>query len=354
MPDKLQEIAGIASDLGFAVIEIEDPDAIPHSTDECAAVLTLLVEEDDAGQLEAWGTHLKAAEVPFITITDDSEEMTLCAFSCGAFSNWPFNMTPASLMARLQNVALRLNYEQKLKQRIRDLEQMNQRMKRYVGNVAHDLRGPLGKLINTSEVLLSGVEADSLDTFYKIMARTSRRGFELVNNILDMTSLESGKLRIVQSRCNLSEIADQVITELNYLASDKEISLRNRILMPIDIVGDQQRLLQVLSNLVTNAVKFTPRFGTVTVQAKPGDGGMRVQVIDTGVGMSDAIVANLFELGEGKKSTLGTEGERGTGLGLAIAQEIIRAHGSEITVNSVPGEGSTFSFMLPVWQEQDT
>jgi len=353
--EKLPHLGKIAQDLDLTLVAVADRDDVSEDLDceDCLLVVLDLGKTTAEGIADVGDWVIRMCpDQPVVFAGLAHDDGVIAGFDAGAYDVFRETIEDEVLSVRVRNLLDRLLKQQALNHENERLVQMSLRMKKYVGHVAHDLRGPLGKLINTSEVLLSGVEADSQEAFFSIIARTSRRGFELVNNILDITSLESGQLRIEKGKCNLSVMADQVITELNYLASEKEIGLRNRILMPLEVYADAQRVIQVLSNLITNAIKFTPRFGTVTLQAKPGVGGMRIQVVDTGVGINQETVDRLFDL-ESKTSTLGTEGERGTGLGLAIAQEIIKGHDSQITVTSMPDEGSTFSFQLPMWQVPD-
>jgi len=226
---------------------------------------------------------------------------------------------------------------------------MNKRIRKFVGTVAHDLRGPLGKLINTSEILLSGVEPEAVNTFYKIMSQTSRRGFDLVNDLLDITALETGLVRLNAEDCDLKLLAQRVIAELGYLAAAKEINLVNNMVEPLVAKADTRRIFQVLVNLINNAVKFTPRSGMITLLAIEEDSGIKISVCDSGVGIPPEKLGDLF-LKHEKISTPGTEGEPGTGFGLALAQEIVQGHGSSIEVDSELGKGSCFSFILPLWE----
>ncbi len=242
-----------------------------------------------------------------------------------------------------------------MSRRIKDLKETREEMEKrvlqmrdFVSIVAHDLRAPLGKLINISEVLISGVDPEELHTFYQLLQKTSKRGFSLVNDILDLTAVESGKVQLDMQRCDIWPLAIQIISELNYLANEKNITLVNNIHDSLEVRADGRRIFQVLANLVTNAVKFTPRDGVVTLNTRVLEDGVELQVCDTGVGIPQDMISALFAKHE-KVSTQGTDGERGTGFGLPLSQELIRAHGSSIEVLSEQGKGSVFKFMLPWW-----
>lgn len=232
----------------------------------------------------------------------------------------------------------------------RQLTEVNHRMRKFVGIVAHDLRAPLGKLINISEVLLSGVEPDTVHTFYKLLVQTSRRGFDLVNDILDLTAMENGQIQLEMDRLDFTELVQQVITELEYLAAEKQITIVNEITGSNLVRADSKRIFQVLGNLLTNAVKFTPTAGRITFKSEALEDGFLIKMEDTGVGMPRATLDKLFNKHE-KVSTVGTEGERGTGLGLLLCQELLQAHGSKIEVTSELNKGSCFMFQLPWWRD---
>lgn len=239
----------------------------------------------------------------------------------------------------------------RINRRCEDLEASIQKMRSFVGIVAHDLRAPLGKLINISELLIAGVDEEELPTFYRLLHKTSKRCFDLVNDILDLTALESGRVRLNFQKCDLWPLAIQVVSELGYLANEKEIRLRNEIRDPLEVRADSRRMFQVLVNLITNAIKFTPRRGAIVLSAESLQEGVRMEIKDSGIGIPAYLLDRLFEKHE-KISTPGTDGERGTGLGLALSQQLVHAHGSRISVESEEGKGSTFSFVLPWWRFQ--
>ena len=285
-----------------------------------------------------------ASRLPTVWWHATADVMTR-AYEYGVKDVWCGELPRTILVSKLKNCLETYTQIATLEKEKDHLLEVNRRMQKFVGNVAHDLRGPLGKLINIGEVLLAGVDAEALDTFYKIIAKTSQRGFELVKDLLDITALEQGHIKIETEKSDLAVVAQQVVTEQNYLAERKNIHLVNSISVPAPVTMDGPRIIQVLVNLVGNAIKFTPKSGTVTLSAHKQGSGLRIKVIDTGVGMSPEAVDDLF-LKHRKRSTPGTEGERGTGFGLVLAQEIIKAHGSEIQVESELGRGSCFSFVL--------
>ena len=135
-----------------------------------------------------------------------------------------------------------------------------------------------------------------------------------------------------------------------YAAAKKEITLINHSIQAPPVLVDKNRITQVLDNLIFNAIKFTPRGGKVELRSIQEDEGLKIVVVDTGIGVTNEIKDKLFNKHE-KTSTLGTEGETGTGFGLPLAQELIQAHSSKIFIENNADQGSTFYFTIP-WASQ--
>jgi signal transduction histidine kinase len=181
--------------------------------------------------------------------------------------------------------------------------------------------------------------------------RNGRHLLGLINDVLDLSKIEAGQLTLSLSDYSLKSVIQTVFSAVEPLASEKKIALK------IDVApelpqgrGDERRLTQVLLNLVGNAIKFTD-VGEVSIKGSSTNGSFNVLVRDTGPGISEADQAKLFqEFQQADNSIIRKKG--GTGLGLAISKRIIEMHGGKIWVESVVGQGSTFSFTLPVSAEQ--
>ena len=362
-PENLLVLETLLDEFDLDIVKASSgAEALKLSVREDFALILLDVQMPDLDGFET-AEMLRSVEktryipIIFVTAISKDAEHVFKGYESGAV-DYLFKPIEPLILKNKVKIFLEL-YEQKIRlmEQAHKLEQANERlvdmnnqMRKFVGIVAHDLRAPLGKLINLSEVLLSGVEPESLDTFYEMLLKTSRRGFALVNDILDLTAMESGRVQLEIERCDLSGVARSVVTELEYMAEEKGVRLLNKVDIPFDVRADGKRIFQVLGNLLTNAVKFTPRAGTVTLQVIPLDGGARVMVSDTGVGMSKKLIDDLFVKHE-KRSSPGTEGEMGTGFGLSLSQELVNAHQSKIEVKSEVDKGSCFSFVLPWWEE---
>ncbi|MGI9188722.1 MAG: ATP-binding protein [Longimicrobiaceae bacterium] len=214
-----------------------------------------------------------------------------------------------------------------------------------LGVVAHDLRNPLNTIRLGTELLLeTGADANQRKQL-GIVTRAADQMNRLIEDLLDVRRIETGRLAVVPAPAALHPLLTETAELLRPLATAGSLALEcdasddlPRVLM------DGARVQQVISNLVGNAVKFTPAGGRVAIEAVEADGVVRVMVRDTGQGIAKEELPHVF----GQFWQAGRADRRGIGLGLAIAHGIIEAHGGQIWVESEPGQGSTFHFTLPV------
>ncbi|WP_375770178.1 HAMP domain-containing histidine kinase [Archangium gephyra] len=214
--------------------------------------------------------------------------------------------------------------------------------------VSHDLKNPLGSISLTTQLmrrlLPPGAEGERLLKHTHTIERSVERMDRLIKDLLDMASLQAGQFKLVLGRYAVDDLVRDGLVLLEPLAIEKRVELRTRL--PRErywVECDRDRFFQVLSNLVGNALKFTPEGGTVTVQVVPGEGFIRFCVKDTGPGIPAEALPHLFEPFWQVEGT----GKKGTGLGLTISRGLVMAHGGSLEVESEQGQGSTFSFTLP-------
>ena len=217
--------------------------------------------------------------------------------------------------------------------------------------VAHDLRSPLNTISMATGLLLDmpASDADRAKRL-KIIQRAGEAMNRLIQDLLSVTTIEAGRLSIEPRKVEVAGLFYEAVEMLEPAAREKGITLT--VERPIDIPpirGDQGRILQVLSNLVSNALKFTPSGGVVTLSAELVDGRVQCSVRDTGPGIPPEQLPNVF----GKFWQARRGDRRGVGLGLAIARGIVEAHGGTIGVKSDVGRGSVFSFTLPIWSDAE-
>ena len=217
--------------------------------------------------------------------------------------------------------------------------------------MSHELRTPLTSFREGTSLLLEGVGGTLNEKQQKLMgivSEESNRLIELVNSLLDLSKMEAGMMRFNFSRINLLPLLTIAAQLLEPLLVNKKIALRLDLPESLPAVQlDNGRILQVLKNLLGNAIKFTPEGGTITVAAGVQSGVIQVSVKDNGPGISGDQLQLIFEKFRQVPSP-GTPMVKGTGLGLAIVEQIITAHGGKVWAESKPGRGSTFHFTLPL------
>jgi signal transduction histidine kinase len=208
--------------------------------------------------------------------------------------------------------------------------------------IAHDLRQPLSVItMGSTELGRKATTAPEMEKMLRLIQRSTDRARELVDNALDAMRAEAGKLGIERAPVDPSELCAHAVDAVALIASRKGVRLESDVGSRRPVLGDQPRLSQVLVNLLGNAVKFTPPGGIVSLYVDESDTGLTFSVRDTGPGIpADEVKAIFTTFWAG--STGG-----GTGLGLWIACAIVDAHGSELKVESRPGDGTKFSFSLP-------
>lgn len=243
------------------------------------------------------------------------------------------------------------NLQRELAKKNAQLEQLNEQKNRLLGMAAHDLRNPLGVILSYSE-FLEAEAADVLNVeqreFVSTIKDTSQFMLRMVNDLLDVTNIESGQLKLDRQPADLGLLIQRNLALNRVLAVKKDITIEFQ--PPVDgpeISFDAGKLEQVLNNLVSNAVKFSHRGTRVLVRMTCTPERVTVAVQDQGQGIPAADLPKLFKPFS-RLSVRSTAGEESTGLGLAIVRRIIEGHGGRIWVESTVGQGSTFSFTLPV------
>lgn len=246
----------------------------------------------------------------------------------------------------------------KLEAKIVELEKANAELREldrlkseFVSTVSHELRTPLNIIIGHAEVLqdeLFGPLNDHQKRYVDNIVRSARHLLDLVENILDLSKIESGKLELNMQPFDVAEAVEEVRALLAPLAERKNIRLRVRIDPDLrEVVADRLRFKQILYNLMSNAIKFTPDGGRVNVVLERlPDGWVQIVVQDTGIGIPKEHFETIFERFRQLDSSFSREWE-GTGLGLALTREFVRLHGGRIEVQSEVGKGSTFTVFLP-------
>jgi signal transduction histidine kinase len=229
----------------------------------------------------------------------------------------------------------------------RELEQLKAD---FISTISHELRTPLFSIHGFAEVLL---EEDELDPatrteFLATIKRQAAQLSEMVNNLLDLSKFDEGRLEFEREPVAMIDLINQTILKLQGYAHERKVRLQSNLpgLLPM-IIGDKFRLEQVLTNLIGNAIKFSDTEGQVVVIASSGSGEILIEVEDDGIGIPQEDLDQIFS----RYYQAEHKSERsamGSGLGLHIAQKIVEGHGGRIWAESTTGQGSTFRFTLPI------
>ena len=232
----------------------------------------------------------------------------------------------------------------------RQVEIANRNKSEFLANMSHELRTPLNAIIGFSEVLSEKMFGELNDKQLEYMQDIHSSGehlLALINDILDLSKIEAGRMELELASFDLRELLDAAMTLVRERASHHGLTLELDVDDNLaEWVGDERKVKQVAINLLSNAVKFTPAGGTVTLRARRQPDAVEIAVIDTGVGIAPQDQALVFEeFRQARGDHLGKS--EGTGLGLSLAKRFVELHGGTIRVESAPGEGSTFAFILP-------
>ncbi len=267
-----------------------------------------------------------------------------------------FNETASELLEIRKKLEAKIEIANKdLEKKNRELIAANEELKKldelksdFISLVSHELKTPLSSMRISAEYLESqgNVDTEVKKEMLQIIIRNIDRQTRLINDILDLSKIEAGKLELQSSHVDMKEIANVAVENIGQLALKKNIKVSLDIPEKLSpVMADKEKLIIVLNNLFENALKFTPDGGSIVLSAKDDGNGIKVSMTDTGIGIEKEKMEKIFEkfyqVDSSSRRKIG-----GCGLGLSISSEIIKAHGSEIRVESEPGKGSTFSFTL--------
>ena len=232
----------------------------------------------------------------------------------------------------------------------REIEIANKHKSEFLANMSHELRTPLNAILGYTELIIDNIYGDVPEKIQEVLERVEKNGrhlLNLINDVLDLSKIEAGRLTLSLNEYSMQDIIQTVFTSVEALAAEKNLDLNVKIRGVLNTgKGDEQRIAQVILNLLGNAIKFTEQ-GKVEVAATVSDESFLVSITDTGPGLSETDQKKIFEEFRQADASI-TRAKGGTGLGLSISKKIVEMHGGRIWVDSSLGKGSTFSFKLPI------
>jgi len=344
------DVEVIEADSGFAAMEL----ALLH--DFCLAIVDVQMPEMDGYELvEFLRSNLGTRNLPviFVSAIFSDEYHHRKGYEAGAvdFMSKPFN--PDILLSKVkvflelcqQRAALQVANEQ--------LAAMNASKDKFFSIVAHDLRAPFNPLLGMSRTFTEipdGTPYADIRARGKTMYQAAAAVYDLLENLLQWSRVQRGRMEYAPAPVDLPVLAHATLRLLENTAADKAITISAPLPPTLRVQSDRNMLATILRNLISNALKFTPTGGQVTLSARPADNApdwAEITVRDTGVGIRPTDQAKLFRL-DVHHSTPGTAAEAGTGLGLILCQEMVAQHGGRIWVESGAGVGTAVKFTMPL------
>lgn len=314
----------------------------------------------------------KGVETPFIMLTGQGDEKTAVqAMRDGAYNyvvkdDVYLQVIPhvidETLLQYLSNQE-KARLEREIREKNIQLEKANRELKKldqlksdFIASVSHEIRTPLNAVRESISLVIDGVADPKQEKGKRILEigfRNIERLGGMINDLLDFAKIEAGKMRLHLAFCDLQTLLDEVALGFQGLADSKKVKLIFKIQEnPPIVYADAERIIQILTNLVNNAIKFTPPNGSVTLYyEKLGNEMIKVLVADTGPGISNEDQPKIFQRFEQLDNNNMERGNRGTGLGLSICKELVKLHHGKIWVESEPGKGSKFIFTLPTSEQ---
>ena len=234
-----------------------------------------------------------------------------------------------------------------------ELEIANKHKSEFLANMSHELRTPLNAILGFTELIIDNIYGDVPEKIQEVLGRVEKNGrhlLSLINDVLDLSKIEAGRLKLSINDYSMQGVIEAAVTSVEALAMEKKLDLKINIREDLAKgKGDEQRISQVILNLLGNAIKFTDQ-GEVKVEAKISNGDYLVSISDTGTGLTAEDQQKIFEEFRQADGS-STRKKGGTGLGLSISKKIVEMHKGSIGVESTLGEGSTFWFTLPIRAE---
>jgi len=310
------------------------------------------IREDHEYRLEALAQaadYLSVLAVPMLLDSKPIGVVVVTGAEAGAFSQRQIELLQTfadQAVIAVENARL----FQEIEDKSRQLEAASRHKSEFLANMSHELRTPLNAIIGFSEVLTQRMFGDlneKQEEYLRDIHASGQHLLSLINDILDLSKIEAGRMELEPTAFDLPSAIENALTLVRERAGRREIALHHAVDQRLgQIRGDERKIKQVLLNLLSNALKFTPEGGRIDVRAGLVDGMAEVSVADTGIGIAPEDQEAVFE--EFRQVGTAAKKVEGTGLGLTLSRKFVELHGGRIWVTSGVGVGSTFTFTLPL------
>ncbi len=283
----------------------------------------------------------KDIPVIFITAKTESEDI-IRGFELGAVDYITKPFIGSELIARVHTHLSLKNTKESLQDEIATKN-------KFFSIISHDLRGSFGIILSFVQLIQENKEflsADELNELLDDIGKTSKNTLNLLENLLEWARAQTGRLKYNPENLHVNDLSSDTIQEKQEIATNKDIKLLSEVNMEHKVFADKNMVMLVLRNLVSNAIKFTPKGGKIIISSKEEDEFVKLAVTDTGVGIDEDKIDTLFKI-DLKVSTLGTDNEQGNGLGLVLCKEFVEHNGGVIGIDSEKDKGTSVWFTLP-------
>ncbi|MCX6278895.1 MAG: PAS domain S-box protein, partial [Bacteroidetes bacterium] len=259
------------------------------------------------------------------------------------------NGEPVKIVFIIRNITERKKAEEEIRQKNEELQKLNAEKDKFFSIIAHDLKSPFNSIVGFSNILVEQIneqDYEGIEKYANIILQSSQRALDLLTTLMEWSRSQTGRMEFNPEYFEMMVLINEIIVSFDVIAGQKSIVINKALPPNTPVFADKAMISTVFRNLISNAIKFTPAGGKITISAEEKQSELSVTVSDSGVGISNNRIEKLFRIDE-SYSTAGTNNERGTGLGLILCKDFIEIHGGKIWVESEVEKGSRFSFTIP-------
>ena len=347
-PAKLEQIAAILEDDEINIVRASSGEEAIRKANSFSFALIIMdikmpgIDGFETASLIRKNTINASTPIIFITGTYFSNQDVFKGYQVGAVDYLTAPVNPVILKSKV-NIFIELYLKS------RKLEQLLVNQEQFYSIVAHDLRSPFNPLLGFFEILsidFDELSREEIQGMILIMSESANNLFALLNDLLELARIKADDFVFTLQRVLITNVVDKVFNLYKKNAEKKSIVLINQVDRNKFLFADESMLGTVIRNLVSNAIKFTPEQGTITISFSETEDEQKIDINDTGMGIPKENLDKLFRK-DVKYTTQGTDGEAGTGLGLSICAELMKKQSGSVTVESEIGKGTTFVLSLP-------